>query len=101
MIHVQCSVVNLSSLSRSLAALVQPPVANSQEAVKDSPFAAMIPPTSTIPSSFMPSAIPGAGMFNHMSVQSQQAANEKAAQSADMLDAAAELTLQGQELFFS
>lgn len=49
----------------------------------------------------MPSAIPGAGMFNHMSVQSQQAANEKAAQSADMLDAAAELTLQGQELFFS
>lgn len=49
----------------------------------------------------MPSAIPGAGMFNHMSVQSQQAANEKAAQSADMLDAAAELTLQGQEPFFS
>uniref|UniRef100_A0A8C4DDZ6 SR-related CTD associated factor 8 n=1 Tax=Dicentrarchus labrax TaxID=13489 RepID=A0A8C4DDZ6_DICLA len=80
------------------SSLVQPSVATSQEAVKDSPFGAMIPPTSTIPGSFMASAIPGAGMFNPVGVQTQQATNEKAAQSAEGMDAAAELTLQGEAL---
>uniref|UniRef100_A0A3Q4MIX3 SR-related CTD associated factor 8 n=1 Tax=Neolamprologus brichardi TaxID=32507 RepID=A0A3Q4MIX3_NEOBR len=75
-------------------ALVQPSVGSGQDAVKDSPFAAMIPPTSTIPGSFMPSAIPGAGVFNPVGVQTQQAANEKT-QSAEGMDATAELTLQG------
>ncbi|KAG7509695.1 SCAF8 isoform X1 [Solea senegalensis] len=76
--------------------LVQPSLANSQEAVKESPFSAMIPPTSTIPGSFMPSAIPGAGVFNPVGVQPQQVGHEKTAQSADGLDAA-ELTLQGMQ----
>lgn len=77
------------------SALVQPAVVTSQDAVKESPFGAMIPPTTTIPGSFMASAIPGAGLFNPVGVQSQQAAADKAAQSADAVDAAAELTLQG------
>lgn len=75
-------------------------MASSQEAVKDSPFSAMIPPTSTIPGSFMPSAIPGASVFNPVGVQTQQATNEKTAQSADGLDAATELTLQGDNGFY-
>lgn len=66
-----------------------------QDSVKESPFGAMIPPTTAIPGSFMASAIPGAGLFNPVGVQSQQAAAEKAAQAADAVDAAAELTLQG------
>uniref|UniRef100_A0A3P8TQL6 SR-related CTD associated factor 8 n=1 Tax=Amphiprion percula TaxID=161767 RepID=A0A3P8TQL6_AMPPE len=78
-------------------ALVQPSVPSSQDAVKESPFSAMIPPTSAIPGSFMPSAIPGAGVFNPVGVQTQQAANEKAPQSAEGMDAAAELTLQGMQ----
>ncbi len=81
-----------------LVALVQPSVATSQDAVKDSPFSAMIPPTSTIPGSFMASAIPGAGMFNPVGVQTQQATNEKTVQSAEGMDAAAELTLQGKDI---
>lgn len=78
-----------------LPALVQPPVATSQEAVKESPFGTMIPPTTTIPGSFMASAIPGPGMFNPVGVQPQQATADKTAQSADGVDAAAELALQG------
>lgn len=86
-----------------LPALVRPAVVTSQDGVKESPFGAMIPPTTTIPGSFMASAIPGAGLFNPVGVQSQQAAAEKAAQSADAVDAAAELTLQGdgKTTFFS
>lgn len=55
----------------------------------------MIPPTTTLPGSFMASAIPGAGMFNPVGVQSQQATSDKTAQAAESVDAA-ELTLQGQ-----
>lgn len=66
--------------------------------MKDSPFSAMIPPTSTIPGSFMASAIPGAGVFNPVGVQTQQAANDKSAQSVEGMEAAAELTLQGEEM---
>lgn len=55
----------------------------------------MIPPTTTLPGSFMASAIPGAGMFNPVGVQSQQATSDKPAQAAESVDAA-ELTLQGQ-----
>ncbi|XP_040915862.1 SR-related and CTD-associated factor 8 [Toxotes jaculatrix] len=86
-----------AAMASATTSLVQPSVASSQEAVKESPFSAMIPPTSTIPGSFMPSAIPGAGVFNPVGVQTQQAASEKTAQSAEGLDAAAELTLQGMQ----
>lgn len=72
-------------------ALVQPSVATSQDAVKESPFSAMIPPT------FMASAISGAGVFSPVGVQTQQATNEKTSQSAEGMDAA-ELTLQGEAM---
>ncbi|XP_056249837.1 SR-related and CTD-associated factor 8 isoform X1 [Seriola aureovittata] len=85
-----------AGMASATTSLVQPSVASNQEAVKESPFSAMIPPTSTIPGSFMPSAIPGAGVFNPVGVQTQ-ATNEKTAQSAEGLDAAAELTLQGMQ----
>lgn len=80
----------------SFAALVQPSVATGQDVVKESPFGAMIPPNSTLPGGFMASAIPGAGMFNPVGVQSQQATGDKTAQSAESVDAA-ELTLQGEQ----
>lgn len=67
----------------SSIALVQPSVLNSQDAVKDSPFSAMIPP---------------AGFMASMFHQVQQATNEKPMQSADGMDAAAELTLQGEQM---
>ncbi|XP_069007999.1 SR-related and CTD-associated factor 8-like isoform X2 [Embiotoca jacksoni] len=72
-------------------------LASSQDAVKDSPFSAMIPPTSALPGSFMSSAIAGAGVFNPVGVHSQQAPNDKTPQSVDGMDAAAELTLQGMQ----
>lgn len=80
--------------------MVQPSVPTSQEAVKESPFGAMIPPTTTIPGNFMASAIPGAGMFNPMGIQAQQSASDKPAQSAEGVDATAELTLQGEQFLF-
>lgn len=46
----------------------------------------------------MASAIPGASMFNPVGVQAQQATNEKSGQSAEGMDAAAELTLQGEAM---
>ncbi|XP_071354617.1 SR-related and CTD-associated factor 8-like isoform X2 [Trachinotus anak] len=86
-----------AGMASATTSLVQPSVASSQDAVKESPFSAMIPPTSTIPGSFMPSAIPGAGVYNPVGVQTQQATNEKTAQSAEGLDVATELTLQGMQ----
>ncbi|XP_053700324.1 SR-related and CTD-associated factor 8 isoform X1 [Synchiropus splendidus] len=85
-----------AALASAPASLVQPSVATSQESVKDSPFAAMIPTTSGIPGSFMPSAIPGASVFNPVGLQAQQAVGDKTQQS-EGLDAAAELTLQGMQ----
>ncbi len=85
-------------LPYATVALVQASVATSQEAVKETPFSAMIPPTSTIPGSFMASAIPGAGIFNPVGVQTQPATSEKTVQSAEGMDAAAELTLQGEAI---
>ncbi|XP_054894144.1 SR-related and CTD-associated factor 8 [Poeciliopsis prolifica] len=69
--------------------LVQPSVASNQDAV--------MPPTSTIPSSFLPSGIPGAGVFNPVGVQTQQGNNDKIPPSTEGMDAAAELTLQGMQ----
>lgn len=46
----------------------------------------------------MASAIPGAGMFNPVGVQTQQGANDKPTQSTEGMDAAAELTLQGEAM---
>lgn len=85
-----------AAMASAPSSLVQPSVATSQEAVKESPFSAMIPPT-TIPGSFMPSTIPGAGVFNPVGMQTQQATGEKMPQSADGMDATAELTLQGMQ----
>ncbi|KAI4804500.1 hypothetical protein KUCAC02_026126, partial [Chaenocephalus aceratus] len=71
-----------AAMNAAANALVQPSVLNSQDAVKDSPFSAMIPP---------------AGFMASMFHQVQQATNEKPMQSADGMDAAAELTLQGMQ----
>lgn len=49
----------------------------------------------------MPSAIPGASVFNPVGIQTQQATSEKMPQSADGMDAAAELTLQGETMLTS
>lgn len=84
-----------AAMASATTSLVQS--STSQEAVKESPFSAMIPPTSTIPGSFMASAIPGAGVFNPVGVQTQHATSDKTAQSAEGMDAAAELTLQGMQ----
>uniref|UniRef100_A0A672INM7 SR-related CTD associated factor 8 n=1 Tax=Salarias fasciatus TaxID=181472 RepID=A0A672INM7_SALFA len=85
------------NLQAYMKSLVQPSVASSQDGVKESPFSAMIPPTSTIPGSFMPSALPGSGVFNPVGVPTQQASNDKTQQSAEGMDAA-ELTLQGKTI---
>ncbi|XP_011488811.1 protein SCAF8 isoform X1 [Oryzias latipes] len=77
--------------------LVQPTVVSTQEAVKEASFSTMMPPTTTLPGTFMPSAIPGARVFNPVGVQSQQAAVEKAAPPAEGMDSAVELTLQGMQ----
>lgn len=77
------------------AALVPPPVATSQDTVKESPFSSMIPTTSAMPGGFMSSAIPGASVFNAVGVQSQQHSSDKMPPSAKGLDGTAELTLQG------
>ncbi|XP_032356954.1 SR-related and CTD-associated factor 8 isoform X1 [Etheostoma spectabile] len=79
-----------AAMASAAASLVQSSVATSQEAVKESPFSAMIPPTSTMPGGFM------AGVFNPVGIQTHQA-NEKTSQSAESMDAAAELTLQGMQ----
>uniref|UniRef100_UPI0037E848CF SR-related and CTD-associated factor 8-like n=1 Tax=Semicossyphus pulcher TaxID=241346 RepID=UPI0037E848CF len=86
-----------AGMASATSSLVQPSVASSQESIKESPFGAMIPPTSSLPGGFMASAIPGAGVFNPVGVQTQQATNDKTAQSAEGMDAAAELTLQGMQ----
>lgn len=93
---LKCPCTCCNILCFSSVALVQPSVATSQEAVKETPFSTMIPPTSTIPGSFMPSGIPGPGIFPPVGVQTQQPNNEKIPQSADGMGAAADLTLQGE-----
>lgn len=76
------------------AALVPASMSQAQDSMKDSPYGA------TIPGSFMPSTLPGQGVFNQLQpgVQTQQAANDKTGQSADGMDAAAELVLQGKRI---
>ncbi|XP_041711283.2 LOW QUALITY PROTEIN: SR-related and CTD-associated factor 8 [Coregonus clupeaformis] len=73
--------------------LVPASMSQAQDSMKDSPYGA------TIPGSFMPSALPGQGVFNQLQpgVQTQQGANDKTGQSADGMDAAAELVLQGMQ----
>lgn len=55
----------------------------------------MIPPTSTIPGSFIPSAMPGAGIFNPVGAQHQQNSTDKTPQSAETMETASEITLHG------
>ncbi|XP_037341882.2 SR-related and CTD-associated factor 8 [Pungitius pungitius] len=76
-----------AAMVSAATSLVQPSLAASQDAVNESPFSGMIPPSG----GFM------AGVFNPVGVHGQQATNEKALQSADAMDAAAELTLQGMQ----
>lgn len=66
-----------------------------QENAKDSPFGAMIPAVSSIPGSFIPTAVPGSGVFNPVAVPPQPAAGEKPAQAGDGRDAAVDIALQG------
>jgi len=67
-------------------------MAPSQDNVKDSPYGAMVPPA--IPGSFMPPGLPGTGVFNPVGIP-QQTATDKGHQSADAMESAAELALQG------
>ncbi|XP_077405938.1 SR-related and CTD-associated factor 8 [Vanacampus margaritifer] len=83
-----------AAMAAAPPSLVQPPVATSQETVKESPFSAMIPTTSSMPGGFMPSAIPGANVFNAVGVQSQHP-SDKMPPLAKALDGTPELTLQG------
>ncbi|MED6272905.1 hypothetical protein CHARACLAT_001383, partial [Characodon lateralis] len=76
-----------AGIASATTSLVQPSVASSQDAV--------MPPTSSIPGSFLPSAIPGAGVFTPVGVQ--QTNSEKIPPSGEGMDAAAELTLQGMQ----
>lgn len=78
-------------------ALVQPSLQTTQENSKDSLFGAMIPPTGTIPGSFIPSTMPGAGVFNPVGVQHQQSSTDKTPQCAETMEA--ELTLQGKWVY--
>ncbi|CAG5866278.1 unnamed protein product [Menidia menidia] len=86
-----------AGMPSATTSLVQPSMASGQDAVKEAAFSSMMPPTSTIHGSYMPSAMPGAGVFNPVGVQSQQAPNDKTPQSAEGMDAATELTLQGMQ----
>ena len=65
-----------------------------QDNVKDSLYGGMIPPTSNISGSYMPPGLPGTGVFNPLGVP-QHSANDKGHQSADAMESAAELALQG------
>lgn len=82
-------------LASSQTSLVQPSIAVPQESSKDSPFGSMIPPTSTIPGSFIPPAMPGAGVFNPVGAQSQQSSTDKTSQTAE--ETTSEITLQGMQ----
>uniref|UniRef100_A0A8C6PTM7 SR-related CTD associated factor 8 n=1 Tax=Nothobranchius furzeri TaxID=105023 RepID=A0A8C6PTM7_NOTFU len=76
-----------------------PPTTTSRQGGLSTPFGSMIPPTSTIPGGFMPPTIPRPGVFPPVGVQTQPTNNEKMSQSADGMEAAAELTLQGEAGF--
>ncbi|XP_016331357.1 protein SCAF8-like [Sinocyclocheilus anshuiensis] len=86
-----------TSLASAQTSLVQPSLPATQENSKDSPFGAMIPPTSTIPGSFIPSAMPGAVVFNPVGAQHQQSSADKMPQSAETMETASEMTLQGMQ----
>ncbi|XP_052010098.1 SR-related and CTD-associated factor 8 isoform X1 [Xyrauchen texanus] len=86
-----------TSLASAQTPLVQPSMPTTQENSKNSPFGAMIPPTSTIPGSFIPSAMPGAGVFNPVGAQPPQSSTDKMSQSADIMETTPELTLQGMQ----
>ncbi|XP_057715445.1 SR-related and CTD-associated factor 8 isoform X2 [Corythoichthys intestinalis] len=83
-----------AALATAPPSLVQPPVSTSQETVKEAPFSAMIPTTTSMPGGFMSSTIPGANVFNATGVQSQHS-TDKMPPSAKGLDGTPELTLQG------
>ncbi|XP_060938372.1 SR-related and CTD-associated factor 8 isoform X2 [Limanda limanda] len=85
-----------TGMASATSSLGQPSVATGQDAVKDSLFGAMIPQTSSLPGSFMPSALPGVGLYNPLGAQTQ-VTHEKTSHSSEGLDAAAELTLQGMQ----
>ncbi|XP_061552522.1 SR-related and CTD-associated factor 8 isoform X1 [Phycodurus eques] len=83
-----------AAMATAPASLVRPPVATSQETVKEIPFSSMIPTTNSMPRGFMSSAVPGPNVFNAVGVQSQHS-SDKMPPSAKCLDGTQELTLQG------
>lgn len=87
----------VTSLASAQNSLVQSAMPTAQESSKDSPFGAMIPPAGTIPGSFIPSAMPGAGVFNPVGAQHQQSSADKTPQSADAMETSSEITLQGMQ----
>lgn len=89
--------VAASAVGSGQTSLVQPSMPTTQESNKDSPFRSIIPPTSTIPGSFIPSGMPGAGVFNPAGVQTQQSGTDKTSQSAEALENTSEMTLQGMQ----
>ncbi|XP_027012867.1 SR-related and CTD-associated factor 8 isoform X1 [Tachysurus fulvidraco] len=86
------SVAPSAGLGSAPTQLVQP----NQDSNKESTYGAMLPQTSTIPASFMPSGMPGA-VFNPVGAQAQQASNDKSAVSGENLDTPNEITLQGMQ----
>nr|XP_015825905.2 SR-related and CTD-associated factor 8 [Nothobranchius furzeri] len=86
-----------AGMASATTSLLPPTMASNQDIVKETPFGSMIPPTSTIPGGFMPPTIPRPGVFPPVGVQTQPTNNEKMSQSADGMEAAAELTLQGMQ----
>ncbi|KAF7704024.1 SR-related and CTD-associated factor 8 [Silurus meridionalis] len=94
--YMAASGVAPSAVSAGLASAQTPLVQPTQDGNKDSTFGAMLPLTSTIPASFMPSGMPGA-VFNAVGAQAQQAGNDKTTASAESVDTPNELTLHGMQ----
>ncbi|XP_062864102.1 SR-related and CTD-associated factor 8 isoform X2 [Trichomycterus rosablanca] len=85
-----------AGLASAQTNLVQASMSGTQDTNKDSTFGGIIPQTSTISAGFMSSAMPGAGVFNAVAGQPQQANTDKTS-SAERLEAANEITLQGMQ----
>ncbi|XP_072545176.1 SR-related and CTD-associated factor 8-like [Salminus brasiliensis] len=85
-----------TGLASAQTTLLQPSMSATQENNKDAAFGALIPPTSSIPAGFIPSAMAGAGVFNPAGAQPPQASAEKTP-STESMDTPAEITLQGMQ----
>ncbi|TRY92108.1 hypothetical protein DNTS_009354 [Danionella cerebrum] len=86
-----------TGLASAQNSLVQPSLATAQENNKESVFGAMIPPTSSIPGSFIPSAMPGARVFNPVGAPHQPGSTDKSSQSAESMETPSEIALHGMQ----